>query len=195
MSEVGDLRRNKRRTEIWHLCPDCKNGRWVPREAIKRGRRIRCNSCAHKLGNQLRGPESPTWQGGRWKNHQGYIYVKLQPDNPCYSMATSNGYVLEHRLVMAEHLGRPLESCEIVHHKNGIRDDNDLNNLELNTSPAQHIVEHNQGYRDGYQRGLLDGQSKQMDIIKKQNEELLKHIKLLEFEVRQLRSLHLPALE
>lgn len=54
-----------------------------------------------------------------------------------------NGHILEHVLVMSEHLGRPLFKEENVYHKNGVRDDNRLENLELwsTSQPAGQRVE------------------------------------------------------
>jgi hypothetical protein len=77
--------------------------------------------------NHLRG----RWRGGRTVNPQGYVLVKLQPSHPLASMRHGNGYVQEHRLVMAEALGRPLREDETVHHRNGQKDDNRLENLQL----------------------------------------------------------------
>lgn len=69
--------------------------------------------------------------GARFKTTTGYIRVH-KPDHP---NASSDGTALEHRLVMSEVLGRPLEDWENVHHINGIRDDNRPENLELWVKP------------------------------------------------------------
>jgi hypothetical protein len=58
---------------------------------------------------------------------RGYVLI-YEPEDP---NARKDGYVAEHTKVMASILGRPLNRFEEVHHKNGIRDDNRPENLEL----------------------------------------------------------------
>jgi len=77
------------------------------------------------------------WKGGRADHGDGYIMIH-KPDHP---YCTKRGYVMEHRLVMEAHLGRYLDPSEIVHHKNEIRDDNRLENLQLMTK-AEHQNHH-----------------------------------------------------
>jgi hypothetical protein len=63
-------------------------------------------------------------------NNNGYELL-YQPENP---NANVNGLVLVHRKVMSEVLGRPLLRTEQVHHKNGNRSDNRIENLEIWTT-------------------------------------------------------------
>ena len=88
-----------------------------------------------------RGNKNPRWDGGRRQRKDGYILVY----SPGHPYANKN-FVLEHRLVMEKHLGRHLPPDEIVHHKNEIKDDNRLENLEL-MSQGDHASRHFTGVK------------------------------------------------
>jgi hypothetical protein len=129
--------------EKWELgylrsCPQCgedfivERGRIADRE--RDGKPLLCSqSCAAlkkkaegRLGwfgdtERRSGEKGTNWKGG-----------KPIPGKDGYLRVWRDGKLtVEHRIVMEEHLGRPLKRGETVHHKNGIRDDNRIENLEL----------------------------------------------------------------
>ena len=71
------------------------------------------------------------WQGGRTLGKRGYVLVRTN-DHP---RAAKSGYVFEHILVMERSLGQQPYGGETVHHLNGVRDDNRIENLESWTRP------------------------------------------------------------
>lgn len=76
-------------------------------------------------GNPIGGPRKRV-KGSGYITAQGYkILSKKHPNS------SVRGQILEHKLVMSEHLKRPMRKHETVHHKNGIRHDNRIENLEL----------------------------------------------------------------
>lgn len=84
-------------------------------------RTLMCRPCRSKHLRSIAKPK-------RYINHYGYVAIHGRYDHP---NATERGYLLEHVEVMSQMLGRALEPGENVHHKNGVRDDNRPENLEL----------------------------------------------------------------
>jgi hypothetical protein len=73
---------------------------------------------------------------GKFTNGGGYVCVYVPPNTPgalryAKCKHSKKTYMLEHRLVMQQILGRPLKKTETIHHKNGNREDNRPENLEL----------------------------------------------------------------
>lgn len=77
------------------------------------------------------GKDHGSWKGGITVTQHGYLQVLVPADHPMAAMRTVTGYILQHRLVMAEKVGRPLGRHETVHHINGIVTDNRIENLQL----------------------------------------------------------------
>jgi len=91
-----------------------------------------------KMRQAKKGKNNPNWKGGEKKDGRGYILI-WKPDHP---HSTKQGYVKRARLIMEQHIGRYLEPGEVVHHKNEIRDDDSIENLDLFSNNGKHIIFH-----------------------------------------------------
>lgn len=87
--------------------------------------------------------KSPRWNGGRKKRKDGYIFVVAPDDHPypAYTKKSGLKYILEHRLLVEQSIGRYLLPSEVVHHKDGNPSNNSIENLELFSSQSEHIRE------------------------------------------------------
>jgi len=153
-SEINRIGRH-----IYAACPNCGKLRFIP---LRYDGRL-CGSCATKKSHKDN-PSIPrkenhyNWKGGININKQGYVVEYVNKNNPFYLMATNTegkrygGYILQHRYIMAKHLGRCLESWEIIHHINGDRTDNRIENLKL-TIRANHSLSYGNAYSEGYLEG------------------------------------------
>ena len=113
------------------ICEECGNPITLAHHKVKfeterRYRAKRARFCSRACSNRWNARNRSTTKYRR-ETTRGYVEV-WKPDHP---MAQKSGYLMEHRLVMAEHLGRMLGPREVVHHLNGDRTDNRIENLEL----------------------------------------------------------------
>jgi hypothetical protein len=92
-----------------------------------------------KISEKLSGENSPSWKGGTMVTSSGYRKI-LDKSHP---HADKDGYILEHRAVMEFVLGRLLEPHEVVHHRDGNRRNNFIENLFLFPSQKAHTSFHN----------------------------------------------------
>lgn len=98
---------------------------------VKLGRVAQRESSRFTPGRSgVRNPPCPLlmhWEYSKTVKKGQYLYAVV----PHHPNAHSRGYVLEHRVVMENHLGRLLEKGEVVHHINNDGHDNRIENLEL----------------------------------------------------------------
>jgi len=118
-------------------CKSCEN------KTRKQSKKTRIKCAVAKTGNLnpnygKRKSEMSSWKGGKIIRG-GYIYIYCI-DHP---YKVWGRYVLEHRLVMEKHIRRYLKPEEIVHHINGIKDDNRIENLKLCKNESEHSKIHN----------------------------------------------------
>lgn len=106
----------------------------------------------------LHGSNNPNWRGGKRLDKDGYWLVHC----PQHPFSTSDGYVREHRLVMERYLGQILSPNIVVHHCNGIRHDNRIENLEIMTKRDHDrhslIERHANGWKPWEKLRLREGQ-------------------------------------
>ena len=120
---------NPNRNSLWKCICECGKTTIAAAQMLKSGK--------HKSCGCWRGGAS-SWNYVEKTYRNGYVFIKV-PNHP----RAHNGRVREHIVVMEEYLGRYLLDHEQVHHINGIRDDNRIENLELwsKSQPAGTRVE------------------------------------------------------
>lgn len=102
-------------------------------DTYKKGRVPANNSGLFKKGHHMpKGTDHYKWKGGLFLDRRGYRHIRVYDDDG------KSRLVREHRLIMERHLGRPLGVDEVVHHKDGNKLNNTVENLYV-TTQSEHV--------------------------------------------------------
>ena len=116
--------------------------------------------------------KSHAWKGGKIKRKSGYVFIMDKNHPNC----DSNGYVQEHRIIFEKYLKRYLKKNEIIHHINGIKDDNRKENLELK-SVGEHTKLHHIGLKRSCETKKKISEKAKKRFCNKKNHPLYKDVK------------------
>lgn len=155
-------------------CGNCGKEIWMAPSRLQRAQdRDRKVYCSWDCKRQWYSGKNHHMYKGKYKNLPGYVVIRGdEVPEEYHSMLTESDHVLEHRLVMAQHLGRSLTDGEVVHHKNGVKDDNRIENLELHSRLA-----HN---------GITNIEHKGIAKLKRENKQLKAQVKELQERLEKL---------
>ena len=110
-----------------------------------KGRKMTSEQYERYLSNRKYGKDSPNWKGGvtyhnRKGNYKKYKIKYLKCPEKYKSMSRKDGYVMEHRLLIAKKIGRSLLRSEVVHHIDHNPENNNIENLMLFSSNSEHKI-------------------------------------------------------
>lgn len=110
----------------------------IHKKARKMGLKISDEIKFLNRSNAKRGEKCNFWNGGRSRTSRGYTLVF----SPAHHRADSRGYVLEHILVFENATGISVPEGCCIHHLNGVKDDNRIENLCMMTHSAHTTMHH-----------------------------------------------------
>lgn len=126
-------------TELAKLLPN-KSAEGIYKKAYKMGFRKSKEVTFANRSQARKGEKTWNWKGGKYKTKKGYVMINC----PGHHRADPSGYVLEHILIWEKETGIPVSRDCCIHHLNGRKDDNRIENLALMKFSA-HTVFHHKG--------------------------------------------------
>ena len=167
------------------VCDECGDEKKVNYWGIKNKETHLCASCSNKKAFELKREGYKPWNIGKtYQKCSGNYYINNGGSKSYYigDKSYKGGYVTEHRIVMELHLGRRLKEGEVIHHIDGDKTNNNLNNLFL-TDKKNHRDLHHSIEKIAFslmQLGLIKFENNEYTIVPNVGNHISKSLELLE---------------